>query len=64
MDNLTLAELDRDGALCDAIETISGSRADLLRTAAGGAAAFLGLLAVPVERSRRRRPTPRSSTTS
>jgi len=47
MDDLTLAELDRDGALYAAVETISGSRADLLRTAAGGAAAFLGLLAVP-----------------
>jgi hypothetical protein len=46
MDDLTLAELDRDGALCEAFENVGGdSRADFLRKATVGGAALLGAFA-------------------
>ena len=48
MSDLTLSTLDRDGALQEAIGRVwGGSRADLLRGAAVGGAAMLGVLAVP-----------------
>jgi hypothetical protein len=47
MTYLTLEELDRDGALCEAFEQVSGSRADVLRKAAVGGAALLGALSLP-----------------
>jgi len=47
-DGLTLEELDADGALLEAIDSVYGdSRADLLRKAAFGGAALLGVLARP-----------------
>jgi hypothetical protein len=50
MSELTLAEVDRDGALGDAIGELCGStRAGFLRTAALGGAAVLGALAAPSE---------------
>jgi hypothetical protein len=45
--DLTLAQLDRDGALVEAVEQLSSSRADLLRSGAVGGGALLGLLVVP-----------------
>jgi hypothetical protein len=48
MSDLTLAQLDRDEALGDAIAQLHGStRAELIRGAAVGGAALLGLLAAP-----------------
>jgi rubrerythrin len=48
MTELRLHELDRDGALQEAIDRVwGGSRADLLRGAAVGGAALLGALALP-----------------
>ena len=47
MSDLTVDELDADGALGEAVERISRSRADVLRAAAAGGGALLGLLAVP-----------------
>jgi ferritin-like protein len=49
MTSLTLEELDRDGALSEAIERVSGSRADVLRKAAVGGVALLGALSLPSE---------------
>jgi hypothetical protein len=49
MTDLTLEELDRDGAVCEAFERASGSRADLLRKATLGSAALLGALALPAD---------------
>lgn len=47
MEGLTLAEVDRDGAIREALERIGGdSRADFLRKATVGSAALLGTLAV------------------
>jgi Ferritin-like domain len=47
---LTLAEVDRDGALTEAIAALSGTtRAGFLRTAAFGGAAMLGALSAPGE---------------
>jgi hypothetical protein len=49
-DELTLETLDRDGALREAIARVDGeqgSRADLLRGAAVGSAAFLAALTLP-----------------
>jgi hypothetical protein len=47
---LTLEELDRDGALQEAIATVYGySRAEFLKTAAIGGGALLAALAVPEE---------------
>lgn len=46
MDDLTLAELDRDGAIREALENVGGdSRADFLRKATVGGAALLGAVA-------------------
>ncbi len=46
VDGLTLAELDRDGAIHEALEQVGGdSRGDLLRKATVGGAALLGVLA-------------------
>jgi hypothetical protein len=48
MTDLTLDELDRDGALQEAVERVwGGSRADVLRGAAVGSAALVGALALP-----------------
>ena len=48
MSDLTLAELDRDEALGEALEALYGStRAAFLRRAAFGGAAMLGAMAVP-----------------
>jgi rubrerythrin len=48
MPDLRLDELDRDGALQEAVERVwGGSRADLFRGAAAGGAALLGALALP-----------------
>jgi hypothetical protein len=48
MSDLTLAALDRDGALSEAIESLHGStRAGFLRSAALGGAAMLSALAAP-----------------
>jgi len=48
MTTATLAGLDRDGALTDAVATLCGStRAGFLRTAAVGGAAMLSALAAP-----------------
>jgi hypothetical protein len=48
MTELRLEELDRDGALQEAVERVwGGSRADLFRGAAVGGAALLGALALP-----------------
>jgi rubrerythrin len=48
MPDLTLGELDRDGALQEAVEQLSGeTRAAFLGKAAVGGAALLGALAVP-----------------
>jgi Ferritin-like domain len=49
-DALTLAEVDSDGAIREALESIGGdSRADFLRKASLGGAALLGALAVTDE---------------
>jgi rubrerythrin len=46
--NLTLEELDRDGALLEALDGLAGgTRADFLRRSAIGSAALLGALAAP-----------------
>jgi rubrerythrin len=46
--NVTLEELDRDGALLEALDgLVGGTRADFLRRAALGSAALLGALAAP-----------------
>jgi hypothetical protein len=46
MDSLTLAEVDRDGAIQEALHKVGGdSRADVLRKATVGGAALLGVLA-------------------
>jgi hypothetical protein len=48
MTELRLDELDRDGALQEAVDRVwGGSRADLLRGATVGGAALLGALALP-----------------
>jgi len=48
MSELTLAAIDRDGAICEAVESLHGStRAGFLRTAALGGAAMLSALAAP-----------------
>lgn len=48
MSDLTLGELDRDGALSESIDEIYGdSRADFLRKTAIGSAVLLGALATP-----------------
>jgi hypothetical protein len=48
--DLTLAEVDRDGALTEAVAALCGTtRAGFLRTAALGGAAMLGALAAPGE---------------
>jgi Ferritin-like domain len=44
---LTIADVDQDGALSDALHTMYGSRADFLRKATLGGAALLGALALP-----------------
>jgi hypothetical protein len=44
---LTLEEVDQDGVLGEALQTLYGSRADFLRKATLGGAAFLGALAMP-----------------
>ena len=44
---LTIEDIDRDGALSEALETMYGSRADFLRKATLGGAALLGALSVP-----------------
>jgi hypothetical protein len=50
MSELTLADVDRDEALLDAIGTLHGTtRAGFLRTAALGGAAMLGTLMAPAE---------------
>jgi hypothetical protein len=46
MTPLTLAELDRDGALGEAFEQLSGTRAEVLRKATVGGAVLLGSLLV------------------
>lgn len=46
---LTLDELDRDGALREAVARVGGTRADLLRGAVVGGAGFLAALALPAE---------------
>jgi hypothetical protein len=54
MTELTLAELDRDGALTDVIGELCGpTRAELLRAAAVGGAAMLGALAAPARAAER-----------
>jgi hypothetical protein len=45
--SLTLADVDRDGALGHAMEGLYGSRADFLRRSVLGGAAFVGALALP-----------------
>jgi hypothetical protein len=47
MTDLTLEELDRDGAICETFEQVSGSRADVLLKATVGGIALLGTLALP-----------------
>jgi len=47
MSELTLEEVDQDGALSEALHTLYGSRGDFLRKATLGGAAFLGALAMP-----------------
>ena len=48
MPDLTLGELDRDGAIQQAADRVlGGSRADLLRRATVGGAALLGVLSLP-----------------
>jgi hypothetical protein len=47
VDDLIFDELDRDGALSDAVGRISESRAGVLRGAVGGGTALLALLLVP-----------------
>ena len=48
MSDLTLGQLDRDGALAEAIARVAGdSRADFLRKATIGSAALLAMLALP-----------------
>ena len=42
MSDLTLAEIDRDGALQEAVEEVNGTRADFLRKTALGGGAILG----------------------
>jgi hypothetical protein len=48
MSDLTLEELDQDGAICEALDRVSGdSRAAFLRKATVGGAVLLGALAIP-----------------
>jgi Ferritin-like domain len=48
MSDLTVEELDQDGAICEALARVSGdSRAEFLRKATVGGAALLGALAMP-----------------
>ena len=47
MPDPTLEEVDQDGALSEALHAVYGSRADFLRNATLGGAAFLGALAMP-----------------
>lgn len=48
MSDLTLGELDEDGAIREAVErVVGGTRADFLRKATVGGAALLGVLAMP-----------------
>ncbi len=48
MSDLTLGEVDEDGAICEAVErVVGGTRADFLRKATVGGAALLGALALP-----------------
>jgi rubrerythrin len=48
MTDLTLGQVDEDGAICEAIERVIGNtRADFLRKATVGGAALLGVLALP-----------------
>ena len=48
MSDLTLGEVDEDGAICEAVErVVGGTRADFLRKATVGGAALLGALAMP-----------------
>lgn len=47
MADFTLEELDRDGALLNALNHTVATRSDFLRTAAIGGAALLGALAIP-----------------
>jgi hypothetical protein len=49
MTHLTLEELDRDGAICETFERVSGSRADVLRKATVGGVALIGALSLPAE---------------
>ena len=50
MPDLTLEELDEDGALCETVESVCG-RAEFLRTAAIGGGALLAALAAPATAS-------------
>jgi len=47
MNDLTLEELDRDGAIREGLEQVSGSRADVLRKATVGSVALLGAFSLP-----------------
>ena len=48
MSDLTIGEVDEDGAICEAVErVVGGTRADFLRKATVGGAALLGVLALP-----------------
>jgi ferritin-like protein len=49
MTHLTLEEIDRDGAFCEAVERVGGTRADVLRKATIGSMALLGALALPAD---------------